>query len=130
MSENKKPAEVTLPDEILVKIGFGASKIKFLFRMLTLAEEQEWSNTSAAGLDGPRDMEKEYHFMVDRLAEVSKAPLQAMNADEHWVDLVDGADAAASIRQYFSDFSAAKERIVGQTFLEYRNSMVPTRSFL
>lgn len=125
-----KRAEVTLPDAVDLNVGYGSGKFVFKFKMLTIEEEREWTNADAAKLDEKHDPVKDYERMREKLARVSLAPIMGRTEDNELVPIVDGATAGDSIREFFKDYGAAKERLLVQTYVEYRNAMVPTKSFL
>lgn len=126
-----KIPEITLPEEIVVKLGFGDNKITFNFRMLSLAEERQWANADAKEFDSKNpDPKKEYDLTVRKLSQVILNPLTALDAEGNPVPLIPGASASESVLEFFKDFTPAKERILVSAFLEYRTAMVPTKSFL
>lgn len=125
-------------ERISLEVGYGGEKITFHLHMISMQEEQRYTQRFAdiVEKDSAVRAEREYFILVDGIASWSiDIPTKkgGKTGDED-VALIDDYETplspAETVRKYFEERTGKKERILNQAVAAFRNRMVPDVSFL
>lgn len=115
-------------------VGYGAEKITFHLRMVSMAEEQRYTQRFADlvdTLDSEERAKKEYAILVESLVNWSSAMPVRRGEDTKDLDVALGEGTLAeAIHAYFDERTDTKERILNATVVAFRNRLTPEVSFL
>jgi hypothetical protein len=111
--------------KISMSVGYDGEKINFHFRMISLGEEQRYIQRFVDIVDTDFDTksEKEYQVLVDAVANWSVEPIEVNGVKSE-------ALPAESVREYFSERTDAKERILNTAYMSFKSKLTPSLSFL
>lgn len=118
-------------DTVEVSVTYG-SRVTFFLRMIGIAEEQKLREKAFGLTDAERD-EKEYQMNVDILADLSEKHPTGMLVevgDGVLSDVPPAGTPAETIRDFFAEKTAVKERIAFYAVRGYFVRLQPSESFL
>lgn len=123
---------VILPEKLKISAGWGDTKIQWSLKMITVSEEQSYLDRILASKEDDKNAgggRKEYDAGVDAIVAWSTDMPIIIKGSERQ-PLSTEEDFGAAIRNFFSDRSVAKERLLHTSILQYRSAMIPDVSFL
>jgi hypothetical protein len=108
-----------------LEIGYGAEKVIFSLRTMSLQEEDRYTSkrTDISENDDERYL-KYYELYKDALGEFS-TEIPTLNGKP-----IGKGSAVEVIQEYFKERSPEKERLARLAYLAYRNSLEPEYRFL
>lgn len=133
MENTTRKLEMELPSTLTLAIGWGATRLVFCLRMITIEEERLYYKSFADISDSASPEEKEYAILVDSVAKWSEKVPEIYNVQgpkdrqPFNPSITVPADA---VRELFAERTVLNERLINSLMSAYRDKLTPDISFL
>lgn len=117
------------PETISLKVGYKSTKITFHLRVVSLKEENLYTQRFIDLIGKDNREEREYQIIVDALSTWAAA-MPTIEEDGKELPLMTDKTAMEATAEYFKERTNEKERIVNAAMVSFRNQMTPSVDFL